>query len=1262
MAPRVLRTLLSFAALTAAIASAGYAPDALAQAKNKARSVLPYPTHSIENEVFYFVMPDRFENGSDANNEGDKSDRWSSGGYDPSDKSLYHGGDIVGLQKRLDYLKGMGISAIWMTPILKNKTMQGDSSAYHGYWTLDFTKLDPHLGTNDEMKAFIKAAHARGIKVYFDIIANHTADVISYKECHKDDGSFRDGLTSCEYKTLAQVAAGNKYTPFVPAGQEKIKVPAWLNDPKVYHNQGDSTWSGENSVYGDFVGLDDVDTDNPEVVKGMIEIYKNLISDWKPDGFRIDTVKHVNTGFWQAFAPAVLMHAREVVGIKHFTMFGEVYSGDPRLLSYYTTVGKVPSVLDFGFQAAAASVVATNGPAGTMDKFFALDDMFNDADSSANQLVTFLGNHDMGRFGKFLKDGGAKEDADLLARYKVANALMFMSRGVPVIYYGDEQGFTGDDGDKDAREDMFPSKVKSYNDNVLIGTKTTTADSNFDTRHPLYRSIAELSALKRQHPVLGNGIQMARANSDRSGKVLTFSRVDLKSGVEYLMAFNFAPGESKTVTLPAAAPRYQPVHGGGAPKVSSGQLSVTIPAMNFVVLKASGLPTSPPATPVLAGVKDGTTVAEMAEITVEVPGIDKLALPQYQVLFEASVNGAAYQKLAVDNNAPYRLFWNTSALTDGSAVKLRASLSNLVEPPRTAEVAFTVDARSPMVNLIYENAGGLKTALINSPDGTVSVHDDADPSDVTFTTRFDWGKAASRTLVFADLAKQKGQATVVEKPIVLDRNTVMKLAKADAAGKLAVDLYVNSEGAFANQPNKSGTMRERLKVDAGDTPPLPAELNVRGGINGWGSTPMAYLGNGTYRVSMAAKEGDVEFKYADKTWSAINLGQPFGEAGLTGGPNPGNLLLHVEHSTMHDFTVVVAKDSAGKQVVLHAIRPDYGPFAQAMFLNGKFDASGKAKAMGFDGSVYRTEVALQPGSYDFKLGNADGSANAGSGLKLVEDVKDLEVSAAADGMLSMKVGSAAKYVFTARPEDAGKAYTLEIAQGGAAGPGNAPFGEIAVFVRGELPGDIELAYVGGGIYETMVVLDPANKTWGDDGVSALKVGDADWAKVNFGAAGDATLVPGTPKPLSQGSNTNLTYAAPQGVYKVSVNAVNPKAPTLTLTPLSKDYLVVHYGRPDSVYTGWGLHAWGDIVDGLAPEWVKPTPFTGKTAFGRFAVVPMKAATKLGFIVHNGDNKNSPADLGYTPAGNREIWIVGGDANIYESAAAAEAAKAAARAK
>ena len=207
--------------------------------------------------------------------------------------------------------------------------MQGEganaSAGYHGYWITDFTQIDPHLGTNAELEALIAEAHAKGIKVYFDIITNHTADVIDYEE---EQYSYVDQATSpyldadgtafdpADYADADTVPTSRRstpatsfpYTPAIAAADADLKVPAWLNDPTLYHNRGDSTWEGESVTYGDFVGLDDLMTEHPTVVNGFVDVYEQWI-DLGIDGFRIDTAKHVNFEFWEQWSTEVLDYA-----------------------------------------------------------------------------------------------------------------------------------------------------------------------------------------------------------------------------------------------------------------------------------------------------------------------------------------------------------------------------------------------------------------------------------------------------------------------------------------------------------------------------------------------------------------------------------------------------------------------------------------------------------------------------------------------------------------------------------------------------------------------------------------------------------------------------------------------------------------------------------------------------------------------------------------------------------------------------------------
>jgi alpha-amylase len=140
----------------------------------------------VTDQNFYFVMADRFSNGDPANDNGGLPPGTGAGqsGFEPKLKGFYHGGDLKGLTEKIDYIKGLGTTAIWLTPSFKNKAVQpeDESAGYHGYWITDFSRIDPHLGTNADLRTLVNAAHSRGIKVYFDIITNHTADVIKYTE------------------------------------------------------------------------------------------------------------------------------------------------------------------------------------------------------------------------------------------------------------------------------------------------------------------------------------------------------------------------------------------------------------------------------------------------------------------------------------------------------------------------------------------------------------------------------------------------------------------------------------------------------------------------------------------------------------------------------------------------------------------------------------------------------------------------------------------------------------------------------------------------------------------------------------------------------------------------------------------------------------------------------------------------------------------------------------------------------------------------
>ncbi|HEX6871532.1 MAG TPA: alpha-amylase family glycosyl hydrolase, partial [Micromonosporaceae bacterium] len=345
-------------------------------------------------EQFYFVLPDRFANGDRRNDDGGLTGDRLSTGLDPTDKGFYHGGDIQGVIDKLDYIQGLGTTAIWLAPVFKNKPVQGSgtdvSAGYHGYWITDFTQVDPHFGSNADLRRLVDLAHQRGMKIYLDVITNHTADVLKYAQGQygyrsKDDYPYRDAAGNAfedrNYadgsRTFPAVDANSlPYTPVFPTRADRtIKAPDWLNDPTMYHNRGNSTFSGENSEYGDFFGLDDLWTERPEVVAGMTKIYQDWIAKTGVDGFRIDTAKHVNLDFWPQFSTGIAQFA-SANGKPGFFMFGEVYSADPEFASRYVRLGGLPATLDFAFQDAANSYLSTGGSAQRLASVYASDDLY----------------------------------------------------------------------------------------------------------------------------------------------------------------------------------------------------------------------------------------------------------------------------------------------------------------------------------------------------------------------------------------------------------------------------------------------------------------------------------------------------------------------------------------------------------------------------------------------------------------------------------------------------------------------------------------------------------------------------------------------------------------------------------------------------------------------------------------------------------------------------------------------------------------------
>jgi glycosidase len=572
-----------------------------------------------EDEIIYFLLPDRFENADPSNDRGGLTGDRLKTGFDPTSKGFYHGGDLAGIGKEIDYIQSLGATAVWLAPIFRNKPVQGapgqESAGYHGYWVTDFTRVDPHFGSEREMHALVDAAHARGMKVYLDIIANHTADVIAYRECPMSACPYRnraeypysrhggihgepinlgfegDGPGNATYENFANLTRPDyAYTPYVPRGEEHVKVPDWLNNIIYYHNRGNSTFTGESSELGDFAGLDDLMTENPRVVQGFIDIFGKWIDDYGVDGYRVDTARHVNAEFWQRFIPQTRLRAR-LDGIPNFHIFGEVsVSGvDTAQLARYTRVAGFPAVLDFAFANAVRAAVAGNAGTEVLARLFADDPLYVEGEHTARQLPTFISNHDFGRFAWFVRtDRPQADDAEVLKRVTLAHAMLLTLRGVPVVYYGDEQGFAGTGNDQDARQDMFATRVASYQSDRRIGAPAGAArDRAFNQQHPLYRTIAELSALRVKHEALRRGRQIVRRYGEQPG-LFAVSRVDPATGREIVMAFNTSTQTVHTpVEIASYSRTFDSLHGECAASAAApGSYDVSLAPLDFSICAA----------------------------------------------------------------------------------------------------------------------------------------------------------------------------------------------------------------------------------------------------------------------------------------------------------------------------------------------------------------------------------------------------------------------------------------------------------------------------------------------------------------------------------------------------------------------------------------------------------------------------------------------------------------------------------------------------
>ena len=568
-----------------------------------------------------------------------------------------------------------------MTPPFGQRTVQGSSAAYHGYWIRDFTSVDPHLGSEADFGAFVECAHRLGLKVYLDVVVNHTADLIVPTGSSYSDAPYRD----CRGRIFfpARYSGGSTFpclkaenmprVPLLEGRDRTAKKPAWLNDVTRYHNRGDIDFDSCSEVcfeQGDFFGLDDLFTEQPRVVAGLADVYASWIARFKLDGFRIDTAKHVDARFFGAWVPKIRAAARKA-GVKDFELFGEVFLSDAVELSRFVRDRGLPNVLDFPFQDAATRFAGGDVSAKGLVARFADDDYYLGANGIAHTPPTFLGNHDIGRAARVIKDrSGGTRGTELLRRVQLGHSLMYLLRGAPSVYYGDEVGIIGAGGDKQARQDLFPTKVREWQTEERVGSPPIGTGSALElASHPVGDHLKALAALREAHPALSVGSTAVRV---ARGGLLVVSRFDAAARREYLAAFNAsddpptghirerdrleldasARGERARAELERREGHAQraTAHGGALPR------------------RRAAAPRARAGRSIAAGSDDLSGLLRV--------GASGMSGPR-SVAFALKRAGRPWQRLGVDDSPPYRVFLDPRRYRRGETVHLVAVARDL---------------------------------------------------------------------------------------------------------------------------------------------------------------------------------------------------------------------------------------------------------------------------------------------------------------------------------------------------------------------------------------------------------------------------------------------------------------------------------------------------------------------------------------------------------------------------------------------------------
>lgn len=446
-------------------------------------------SNDFSRETFYFILIDRFHDG---NRENNKPENLYS--KDRTNWRLYWGGDLDGIVKKFDYIKKLGVTGLWISPVIKNtediyKYGNNSFAAYHGYWGMDFKQINEHFGTLDSLRKLIELCKKNNIKIILDIVLNHTSP-------------------------NGQGAYGALY-------DNGRFIASYSNDKSLWfhHNGGIDHSKGYDPVEWDkknLFDLADLDQDNPDVDKYLRDSYAYWLN-FGFDGFRIDTARYLNLKWLRSFSDYVHLLKNDAYIVGEWSEGG----GDaPYAVKFENECNM--DMLDFRFQYVVSNIFNNGKSFKTLSELLENDSKLRDP----YQMMTFVDNHDMARFlSTAILSGASLKDAK--KRLEAATYLIMASRGIPCIYYGTEQYLHNEN------ESEWGKGGEPYSRQMMEG---------FGTDSVFFSNIAKLAKLRKSSEALGRAPQKFIHISD---DFIVFSRSAGTSSV--IAAFN--NGKKKTVKI-----------------------------------------------------------------------------------------------------------------------------------------------------------------------------------------------------------------------------------------------------------------------------------------------------------------------------------------------------------------------------------------------------------------------------------------------------------------------------------------------------------------------------------------------------------------------------------------------------------------------------------------------------------------------------------------------------------------------------------------